>query len=55
VVANIKRLQFTFSSVREQRQHVAVLERSGYRVVFQRDGYLVLHRAGPADLRESAG
>jgi len=55
VVANIKRLQFTFSSVREQRQHVAVLERSGYRVVFQRDGYLVLHRAGPAHLRESAG
>jgi hypothetical protein len=55
VVANIKRLQFTFSSVREQRQHVAVLERRGYRVVFQRDGYLVLHRAGPAHLRESAG
>jgi hypothetical protein len=55
VVANIKRLQFTFRSVREQRQRVALLERSGYRVVFQRDGYVVLHRQGPADLKESAG
>jgi uncharacterized membrane protein len=55
VVANIKRLQFTFSSVREQRQRVAVLERSGYRVVFQRGGSVVLHRQGPADLKESAG
>ena len=55
VVANMKRLQFTFSSVREQRQHVALLERSGYRVVFQRDGYLVLHRPVRRILRESAG
>jgi hypothetical protein len=55
VVANVKRLQFTFRSVREQRQRVALLERSGYRVVFQRDGYLVLHRAGGAELKESAG
>jgi uncharacterized membrane protein len=55
VVANVRRLQFTFSSVREQRQRLALLERSGYRVVFQRDGYVVLHRPGGADLKESAG
>jgi uncharacterized membrane protein len=58
VVANIRRLQFTFASVREQRQRVALLERHGYRVVFQRGGYLVLHRgaspAGAADAKESS-
>ena len=45
VVANTRRLQFTFRSVLEQRQRVALLEHDGYRVVFRRDGYLVLHRA----------
>jgi len=58
VVANISRPQFTFASVREQRQRVALLERHGYQVVFQRDGYLVLHRggsrAGAADAKESS-
>jgi uncharacterized membrane protein len=58
VVANIRRPQFTFSSVREQRQRVALLERHGYRVVFQRGGYLVLHRvrssAGATDSRGSS-
>ena len=48
VVANTRKLQFTFRSVREQRQRVALLEDSGYQVVFARDGYLVLHRGGPA-------
>ena len=47
VVANIATRQFTFHSVAEQRQRVAFLERNGYRVVFRRDGYLVLHRTGP--------
>jgi hypothetical protein len=46
VVADIGTPQFTFKSVTEQKQHVALLERSGYRVVFGRDGYIVLHRAG---------
>jgi uncharacterized membrane protein len=46
VVANVRQRQFTFSSVAEQKQHVAQLERNGYQVVFRRDGYLVLHRAG---------
>ena len=58
VVASISRPQFTFASVREQRQRVALLERHGYQVVFQRDGYLVLHRggsrAGAADAKESS-
>ena len=57
VVANVSRPQFTFASVREQRQRVALLERHGYQVVFQRDGYVVLHRsgspAGAADVKES--
>jgi uncharacterized membrane protein len=48
VVANTSQLQFTFHSVREQRQRVALLERHGYTVVFRRDGYLVLHRPRPA-------
>ncbi|HEX3925918.1 MAG TPA: DUF2079 domain-containing protein [Streptosporangiaceae bacterium] len=48
VVANTAELQFTFRSVREQRQRVALLERSGYKVVFRRLGYIVLHRGGPA-------
>jgi uncharacterized membrane protein len=48
VVANVRQPQFTFrGGVREQRQRVAFLERNGYRVVFKRDGYLVLHRVGP--------
>jgi uncharacterized membrane protein len=46
VVANVQQPQFTFRGVREQRQRVAFLEHNGYRVVFERDGYLVLHRAG---------
>jgi uncharacterized membrane protein len=47
VVADVQQRQFTFSSVREQKQHVTSLERNGYQVVFRRDGYVVLHRAGP--------
>jgi hypothetical protein len=33
--------------VSEERQRIEFLERNGYRVVFRRDGYLVLHRVGP--------
>jgi uncharacterized membrane protein len=46
VVANDRQLQFTFHSVEEQKQHIALLEGHGYRVVFRRGGYVVLHRAG---------
>ena len=59
VVANVRHRQFTFSSVSQQRQRVALLERNGYREVFRRDGYVVLHRAGPragaTGSKESAG
>ena len=44
VVADIGTPQFTFKSVTEQ--NVALLERSGYQVVFHREGYIVLHRGG---------
>jgi uncharacterized membrane protein len=46
VVANVSQPQFTFTGVREQRQRVALLERDGYKVVFQSQGYVVLHRSG---------
>jgi uncharacterized membrane protein len=53
VVANVRSLQFTFHSVAEQKQRVALLERNGYRVVFRRRGYIVLHRSGPARIAAS--
>jgi hypothetical protein len=46
VVANLNNLQFTFKSVHEQKQRVAYLKANGYRIVFRRRGYVVLHRAG---------
>lgn len=48
VVADVARPVFMFTSVPQQRDRVALLGRHGYRVVYDRDGYLVLHRAGPA-------
>ena len=45
VVADVQTKQFTFTSVAAQRERVALLLRTGYHIVFQRDGYLVLHRA----------
>jgi uncharacterized membrane protein len=47
IVASTRTPQFTFSSLSEQEQRIALLEHSGYKVVFERDGYLVLHRPGP--------
>jgi uncharacterized membrane protein len=46
VAANVGYTQFTFKSWHEQKQRVAYLERNGYRVVFLRDGWIVLHRVG---------
>jgi uncharacterized membrane protein len=46
VVADVARQAFTFASLNQQKQSVATLLRSGYRIVFQRDGYVVLHRTG---------
>jgi uncharacterized membrane protein len=48
VIANVRQPQFTFTSVLEQKRRVALLKRNGYTVVFASQGYLVLHRAGPA-------
>ena len=47
VVAHVGRLEFPFPSVAEQRRRVADLEAAGYRRVFRRDGYIVLHRDVP--------
>ena len=64
VIADVARLEFTFSSVAQQKQSVGVLLRSGYRTVFERDGYVVLHRvrlnsagqrAGTASSKEATG
>jgi uncharacterized membrane protein len=46
VIADVRRVEFSFSSLRQERQRVALLESDGYKVVFRRDGYIVLHRIG---------
>ena len=46
VVADVAKREFTFASRGQQVRRVALLRRGGYRVVFSRDGYLVLHRSG---------
>jgi uncharacterized membrane protein len=52
VVADTARPTLSFSSLGQQRERVAYLERTGYQVVFQRRGYVVLHHAGrPASAR----
>jgi len=43
VVADVTRPVYSFSSLAQQRNWVALLERGGYRIVFQRSGYIVLH------------
>jgi uncharacterized membrane protein len=53
VVADVTRKAFTFSSVKQQRERVALLERTGYRVVFQRRGYVVLQRVSAASASSS--
>jgi hypothetical protein len=43
VVANVDSRQFTFHSVEQQVQRVALLRKHGYETVFERGGYIVLH------------
>ena len=43
VVADVARPEYTFSSLAQQKRWVARLEHSGYQIVFQRSGYIVLH------------
>ena len=52
VVADVGKQEFTFTSLTQQIQRVALLERNGYQVVFQRRGYVVLHRPAPGITRE---
>jgi len=52
VVADVARREFTFATRGQQIRRVALLKRSGYQVVFARDGYLVLHRS---DARPAPG
>ncbi len=47
IIADIKRREMTFLSVPAERARVALLLRSGYQIVFKRDGYVVLHRGTP--------
>ncbi len=46
VVATTRGPQFSFASVRQQEQRIALLRRHGYQTVFERDGYVVLRRPG---------
>jgi hypothetical protein len=44
VLADTAEHSFPFRSVEEQRERVRFLRFQGYRVVFEREGYVVLHR-----------
>jgi len=59
VVANVDSRQFTFHSVEQQEQRVALLRKHGYVTVFERGGYIVLHSpdasAAGAGSAENAG
>jgi uncharacterized membrane protein len=57
VVATDSGPQFTFRGAQAQKRRVALLEHDGYQVVFDRDGFLVLHRAvsGTAGPGKAAG
>jgi uncharacterized membrane protein len=48
VVANVSQVQFTFNNIGQELHSVAFLRHNGYKIVFQRDGNLVLHRVGPS-------
>jgi uncharacterized membrane protein len=47
VVADVTWPEMTFRGIAHQRAAVAQLLQHGYTIVFQRDGYVVLHRPGP--------
>jgi uncharacterized membrane protein len=50
VVADTSRKSYPFSSVEAQQADVQWLQTKGYRIVFQQDGWVVLHEAGlPGD------
>lgn len=47
VVADVGRWTFPFTSLTHQQACVDLLRSRGYRTIFQRSGYVVLHRPGP--------
>lgn len=56
VVVDTQRPNFPFCTAQEQQQRVPYLTAHGYRIVFQDDGYVVLHDAGtlpPLETRSS--
>jgi uncharacterized membrane protein len=55
VVADVRGLEFTFASTAAERAAVADLLRRGYRSVYTRQGYIVLHRSGPQVPAASTG
>ncbi|HEY7325825.1 MAG TPA: DUF2079 domain-containing protein [Streptosporangiaceae bacterium] len=50
VVADVQRPDVHFGGLAQQRADVTYLRQHGYQVVFERDGYIVLHRPGPPHL-----
>jgi hypothetical protein len=46
VLASVVGRQFTFHSVRQQEQRIALLRMHGYQTVFDRGGFIVLHSPG---------
>jgi hypothetical protein len=51
VVADVQRHLMTFTSVLAQRERVALLIHNGFKIVFERDGFVVLHRtSSPASV-----
>jgi uncharacterized membrane protein len=58
IVADVHHREMTFTSMAAQRARVALLLTDGYKIVFQSDGYLVLHRdkpGGPLADSEASG
>ena len=55
VVAATVGRQFTFHSVQEQEQRIALLKRHGYQTVFDRGGFIVLHSPNAAKVGPEAG
>jgi uncharacterized membrane protein len=53
VLASVAGRQFTFHSVKQQKQRIALLKRHGYKTVFDRRGFIVLH--GPGANAPAAG
>ena len=45
IVADVQLHVMTFNNVTAQKVRVALLVHSGYKIVFRRDGFIVLHRA----------